>query len=338
MKQIVIIRAGGPEVLEVQDVPDLKPAPGEVRIAVKAAGLNFADIMARLGLYQDAPKFPCTVGYEVAGVIDEVSSSVDTSWLGKEVIALTRFKGQAEQVVVPLHQVFEKPASLTFEQAAAIPVNYLTAYQLLVAMGGLQAHETVLIHNAGGGVGLAALDIATHIGAETFGTASAGKHGFLKDRGLHHAIDYRTQDWSAELMKLTNGRGVDLITDPIGGSNLRHSYKALSNTGRLGMFGISTVAQPGLNGKLQLLKMVAQTPIFHPFGLMNQNKGVFGVNMGRLWHEHKKINVWMNAILDGHREGWIKPYVDKVFSFAQAGEAHSYIEARKNIGKVILTP
>lgn len=338
MKQIVITRPGGPEVLNVQEAPDLTPAPGEVRIAVKAAGLNFADIMARLGLYQDAPKFPCTVGYEVAGVIDALSPTVDPSWLGKEVIALTRFKGQADQVVVPLQQIFEKPATLSFEQAAAIPVNYLTAYQLLVAMGGLQAYETVLIHNVGGGVGLAALEIANHIGAETYGTASRGKHNFLKERGLKHAIDYRNQDWKAELLQLTQQRGVDLITDPIGGSNLRQSYHALSNTGRLGMFGISTVAQPGVNGKLQLLKMVAQTPIFHPFGLMNQNKGVFGVNMGRLWHEHKKISIWMSAILNGHREGWINPHVDKVFSFAQAGEAHSYIEARKNIGKVILTP
>ncbi len=338
MKHIVITRPGGPEVLKVQETPDLTPTAGEVRIAVKAAGLNFADIMARLGLYQDAPKFPCTVGYEVAGVIDAISPSIDPSWLGKEVIALTRFKGQAEQVVVPLHQIFEKPATLSFEQAAAIPVNYLTAYQLLVAMGGLQPYETVLIHNAGGGVGLAALEIANHIGADTFGTASRGKHNFLKERGLKHAIDYRNQDWKAELLQLTAQRGVDLITDPIGGSNLRQSYHALSNTGRLGMFGISTVAQPGLNGKLQLLKMVAQTPIFHPFGLMNQNKGVFGVNMGRLWHEHKKINHWMSAILKGHQEGWINPHVDKVFSFAQAGEAHSYIEDRKNIGKVILTP
>lgn len=337
-KQIVTTNASGPEVLHVQEAPDISPGNGEVRIAVKAAGLNFADIMARMGLYQDAPKFPCTVGYEVAGVIDAVSPSVDASWLGKEVIALTHFKGQASQVVVPLHQIFEKPTELSFEQAAAIPVNYLTAYQLLVAMGGLQPYETVLIHNVGGGVVLAALEIARHIGAETFGTASPNKHGFLKERGLQHAIDYRNQDWKAGLMKLTNSRGVDLITDPIGGSNLRKSNQSLSNTGRLGMFGISTVAKPGINGKIQLLKMVAHPPVFHPFGLMNNNKGVFGVNMGRLWHEHTKIKHWMEAILKGHREGWINPYVDKVFSFDQVGEAHNYIEARKNIGKVILTP
>jgi synaptic vesicle membrane protein VAT-1 len=338
MKKIVMTKAGGPEVLTIQEVPELQPANGEVRIAVKAAGLNFADILARLGLYRDAPKFPCTLGYEVSGIIDAVSPTVDASWLGKEVFALTRFKGQAEQVVVGVNQVFEKPASLSFEQAAAIPVNYLTAYQLLLVMGGLKSHETILIHNAGGGVGLAALEFANHIGAETFGTASSGKHTFLKGRGLHHAIDYRNQDWKAELLKLTNQRGVDLIIDPIGGSNLRQSYRALCSTGRLGMFGISTVAERGLNGKLQLLKMAAQTPIFHPFELINNNKGVFGVNLGKLWHEHKKLNLWMNDILQGHQEGWINPHVDKVFPFSQVGEAYSYIEERKNIGKVILVP
>lgn len=338
MKKIVITKAGGPEVLQVQQCPDLTPAADEVRIAVKASGLNFADIMARQGLYPDAPKFPCTVGYEVAGVIDEVGTSVDKQWLGKEVISLTRFGGQADQVVAPVHQIFEKPSSLSFEEAAAIPVNYLTAYQLLVAMGSLQSYESILIHNVGGGVGLAALEIAKKIGAETYGTASGGKHAFLKQKGLDHAIDYRTQDWKKELLSMTNGRGVDLISDPIGGKSLKDSYKSLSNTGRLGMFGISTVSETGVKGKLNLLKMVMQTPFYHPFGLMNENKGVFGVNMGHLWHEHKKINVWMQAILDGLKEGWINPHVDKVFSFEDAGEAHRYIEERRNIGKVILVP
>jgi len=179
---------------------------------------------------------------------------------------------------------------------------------------------------------------AKHIGATTYGTASAGKHSFLKDKGLDHAIDYRNNDWKQELLQLTNGRGVDLISDPIGGKSLRDSYKALSNTGRLGMFGISTVSETGMKGKLNLLKMVAQTPFFHPFGLMNENKGVFGVNMGHLWHEHQKINIWMEALLAGHAEGWINPHVDKTFAFSDAADAHQYIEQRKNIGKVILLP
>lgn len=338
MKRIVITRAGGPEVLKVQESPDLKPGPGEMLIQVKAAGLNFADVLARKGLYPDAPKLPCTVGYEVCGVVEQMGAGGDEAMLGQTVIALTRFNGQADQVVVPAHQVFAKPAGLTDEQAAAIPVNYLTAYQLLVAMGSLQAYESVLIHNVGGGVGLAALDIAKHIGATTFGTASAGKHEFLKARGLNHAIDYRNRDWGDVLLQLTENRGVDLITDPIGGSHWRKSYRHLRSTGRLGMFGISTVAEPGLGGKWALAKMALRTPFYHPFGLMSQNKGVFGVNMGHLWDEHQKIRQWMNALVAGYEAGWVQPHVDRCFSFELAGEAHQYLEDRKNIGKVILTP
>src|SRR6195256_1222982 len=165
MRQIVTTRNGGIEVLQVEEKPDLQPRKGEVLIRVKAAGLNFADILARQGLYPDAPKKPCVVGYEVSGVVEAVGDGVDQTLIGKPVIAMTHFGGQAELVVVPFRQIFEKPEQLSFEQGAAIPVNYLTAWALLVTMGGLQKDEAVLIHNAGGGVGLAALDIAKHIGA-----------------------------------------------------------------------------------------------------------------------------------------------------------------------------
>ncbi len=160
MRQIVTTRNGGTGVLEVQESPDPQAGEGEVVVAVKAAGLNFADILARQGLYPDGPKKPCVMGYEVAGVIESVGPGVDRSIVGLPVVAMTRFGGQSEKVLVAEAQLFEKPESLSFEAAAAIPVNYLTAYALLVAMGGLQKGESVLIHNAGGGVGLAALDIA----------------------------------------------------------------------------------------------------------------------------------------------------------------------------------
>ena len=197
MRQIFIDGSGGPEKLVVREAPDPQAAPDTLRIRVRASGINFADILARKGLYPDAPKLPCVVGYEVSGTVDAVGDGVDAAWIGKDVFALTRFGGYADVVVVPLRQVFEKPALLTHEQAAAIPVNYLTAWQLLVTMGALSKHDTVLIHNAGGGVGLAAIDIARQIGARIIGTASSGKHAFLKQRGLHEAIDYRTQDYAA---------------------------------------------------------------------------------------------------------------------------------------------
>jgi NADPH:quinone reductase-like Zn-dependent oxidoreductase len=278
------------------------------------------------------------MGYEVAGLIEEVGEGVAPDLVGLSVLALTRFGGQSEKVVVPERQLFEKPDSLSFEKAAAVPVNYLTAYALLVAMGGLRKGEAVLIHNAGGGVGLAALDIAKHIGAVTYGTASPSKHAFLRERGLDHPIDYRTQDWFPVVKNLTGGRGVELVIDPIGGSHWKKSYRALRHTGRLGMFGVSVASANGLKGKLKLLKAAVQMPRFHPLGLLNNNRGVFGLNLGHLWHEPEKVVEWVQALMEGVQEGWIRPHVDRVFSFEQAGLAHSHIESRKNIGKVVLVP
>jgi len=341
MRQIVNTKNGSYGVLEVQETADLHPGEDQLLIEVKASGLNFADILARKGQYPDGPDKPCVMGYEVSGIVREVGSNINTEWKGKAVVAMCRFRGQAEQVLVKEKQVFEKPDQLSFEQAAAIPVNYLTAWMLIVAMGGLSKDESVLIHNAGGGVGLAQLDIAKRIGAKIFGTASKRKHEFLLQRGLDHPIDYRNNDWYSELMKLTGNRGVELITDPLGGKEWKKSYKALRATGRMGMFGISTASEgsgSGIKSKFDMLKTFLSMPFFHPLSLIGKNKGVFGVNLGHLWHEGDKAAYWMNEILKGVGEGWISPHVDKVFSFSEAGQAHRYIEERKNIGKVILVP
>lgn len=338
MRQIVTTRNGGVEVLRVEESPDPRPKAGEVVIRVRAAGLNFADILARQGLYPDGPPKPCVMGYEVSGVVETLGEGVNSSFAGKPVVGLTRFGGQAELVAVKATQMFDKPPSLTFEQSAAIPVNYLTAYALLIVMGSLHNAESVLIHNAGGGVGLAALDIAKKVGAVTFGTASPSKHKFLIERGLDHAIDYRRHDWLPILKELTNGKGVDLVIDPIGGANWKKSYAALRHTGRLGMFGVSAASANGVLGKLKMLKAVAQMPWFYPIGLLNRNRGVFGLNLGHLWHEPEKIAVWMRDILRGVEEEWIRPYVDRAFPFDKVGEAHSYLEQRKNTGKVVLIP
>src|SRR5215207_11643974 len=278
------------------------------------------------------------MGYEVSGAVETVGKGVNSSFGGKSVVAMTRSGGQSELIAVKATQMFEKPDKLTFEQAAAIPVNYLTAYALLVVMGSLHAGESVLIHNAGGGVGLAALDIAKKIGAETYGTASSSKHKFLGERGLGHAIDYRKQDWLPEVQKLTNGRGVDLVIDPIGGAHWKKSYAALRHTGRLGMFGVSAGSANGLAGKLKMLKAAIQMPRFHPLGLLNKNRGVFGLNLGHMWHEPDKVALWMRDIVRGVDEEWIRPHVDQAFSFEDVGKAHRRLEERKNIGKVVLIP
>src|SRR5258707_1335306 len=338
MRAVVSTRMGGVEVMKVEPGPDTVPAKGEVLVRVKASGLNFADIMARQGLYPDGPRKPCIMGYEVSGIVEAAGEGVDESLIGKSVIAMTRFGGQAELVAVSALQVFAKPDQLSFEQGAAIPVNYLTAWALLVTMGGLQKGEAVLIHNAGGGVGLAAFDIAKHIGAKTFGTASPCKNRFLNDRGVKQPIDYRNQDWLPVLLDLTQGRGVELAIDPLGGASWKKTYRALRTTGRMGVFGVSTASATGIRGKLRAMKAMLQTPKFHPLALMNRNKGVFGLNLGHMWGEGEKVAEWTQQIVRGVHEGWIKPHVDCAFPFDQIAEAHAYIEARKNIGKVVLTP
>jgi NADPH:quinone reductase-like Zn-dependent oxidoreductase len=177
VKAVVLTGTGGPEVLRVEQRPDPSAGPGEVRIAVKAAGVNFADTMARVGLYPDAPKPPCVLGYEVAGTVESVGDGVDSHAVGDRVVAGTRFGGQAELVVVPQEQALPLPERLSFEQGAAFPVNYGTAYAALIVMGALRAGDTALIHAAGGGVGIAATQIARNAGAaRIFGTASPSKH------------------------------------------------------------------------------------------------------------------------------------------------------------------
>lgn len=338
MKQIVTTANGDIGVLKVEERPDPQPGPGQVLVRVRAAGLNFADILARQGLYPDGPAKPCVMGYEVSGVVEQVGEGVNSSLAGKSVVAMTRFGGQSSLVLVKATQMFEKPQTLTFEQAAAVPVNYLTAYALIIVMGSLHKGESILIHNAGGGVGLAALDIAKKVEAVTFGTASPAKHEFLKERGLDHAIDYRTKDWLPVIKELTDGRGVDLVLDPIGGGHWKKSYAALRHTGRLGMFGVSAASANGLLGKLKLLKAAAQMPRFHPLGLLNKNRGVFGLNLGHMWHEPEKVAVWMREIMRGVEEGWVRPYVDRAFPFEEVGMAHRFMEERRNIGKVVLVP
>jgi NADPH:quinone reductase-like Zn-dependent oxidoreductase len=337
MRQIFIVGHGGPEKLQLREFPDPSPGPGEIRIRVRASGVNFADILARQGLYPDSPKIPCVVGYEVSGTVDETGPGVNQSWLGKDVFTLMRFGGYSDVVVVPEKQTFQKPASISYAQAAAIPVNYLTAWQLLVVMGSLNPGETVLIHNAGGGVGLAAIDVARHIGATIYGTASSGKHAFLRRRGLHEALDYRRKDWTLELNRLTKGKGVALITDPLGGNHWKKSYSALRSTGRLGMFGISVATTSKLFGALRLLPLVLGMPLFHPLSLMSRNKSVFGVNLGHMWHETDMIAGWMKILLTGVADGWVRPHVDRTFPLVQVGKAQAYMEERKNTGKVVLT-
>ena len=340
MKQVRITKAGAPEVLQTVEAPDPSAGPGQVRIAVEASGVNFADIMARLGIYPDAPPIPCVVGYEVAGTIDQVGEGVDGLEVGAEVMALTRFGGFSELVCVPSDQCFIRPSGMSAEEGAAIPVNYLTAYQLMIAMGSLKAGERVLVHSAGGGVGIAAIQLAKHLGAEVIGTASAWKHDALREMGVDKLIDYRTEDFETRVLEMTKGRGVELILDAVGGKSFKKGMRILSPTGRLGMFGMSSAATGKKRSWISFLKAILTMPLFefNPGALINDNKGVFGVNMGHMWSEVDRLSLWTEELLLLYQQGAIKPHIDRVFSFQEAAQAHHYIQDRKNFGKVLLKP
>src|ERR687888_620443 len=328
MRAVVLPGQGGPEVLRVQERPDPPVGPGEVRIAVKAAGINFADTMARIGLYPDAPELPCVVGYEVAGEVESVGEGVESHEVGDRVIAGTRFNGQAELVVVPAGQAFPLPKKLSFEEGAAFPVNYATAYAALVIMGGLKPGERVLIHAAAGGVGIAATQVAKGIGAEIFGTASASKHDAIREQGVEHAIDYRSLDFEQEVMRITGGEGVDVIMDALGPASFRKDYRLLRSGGRLIMYGLSEV-QTGSGRRdipaalRSLVRMpVATMPWWKSLAVMNENKGVFGLNMLSWWDHEGDFDRALQPLLEGLEKGNLKPVVAEAFPFDRAPDAH----------------
>jgi NADPH:quinone reductase-like Zn-dependent oxidoreductase len=332
MRAVVITKHGGPGVLHVQEQPDPELGPGQVRIDVAAAGINFADVMARMGLYPDAPKTPCVVGYEVAGTILELGEGVEGLTPGERVLAGTQFGGYASQVVAPANDVIALPDGLSFEQGAAIPVNYGTAWAGLIGFGSLRAGERVLVHSAGGGVGIAATQIAKRTGAEVYGTASPGKHARCEELGVDHAIDYTKSGWEQGLPKF------DVILDAVGGKSFRTGYDLLRPGGRLVAFGASSLVSGQRRNLVTALRTVVRMPRFNMIKQMSESKAVIGLNMLSLWKDRGTLQPWIAPLREMLDDGTVKPVVAGVFNFEDAGAAQSVITERKNVGKVVLSP
>lgn len=337
MRQVFIPRHGPPDVLELREAPVPAPGEGEIRVRVRAAGVNFSDILARLGLYPDAPKPPFVVGYEVAGVIEAVGRAVSGLHEGDRVVALTRFGGYADAVVVPAEQAFRFPDRLSDAEAAAVPVNYLTSALGLYRMAALSPGETVLINNAGGGVGIAATQLARLRRAVVLGTASAPKHAALRSFGVEHPIDYRTADVARSVREITRGRGVDVALDPLGGQSFVTSYRMLAPLGRLIVFGLSAAAPGERRSLFRAFSAWLATPKFDPMSLINRNRGVFGLHLGHLWTERAALVPLMDLLLGELGAGRLSPVVARTFPLERAADAHRFIQARQNIGKVVLT-
>jgi NADPH:quinone reductase-like Zn-dependent oxidoreductase len=332
VRTVVITKHGGPNVLAVQERPDPPIGPGEVRIDVAAAGVNFADVMARMGLYPDAPKTPCVIGYEAAGTVLELGEGVSGLAHGQRVVAGTKFGGYASQVVVQASDVVPLPDSLTFEEGAAIPVNYATAWAGLIQYGSLQAGERVLIHAAAGGVGIAATQIAKRAGAEVYGTASPSKHERIRELGVDHAIDYRRPGWEREVPP------IDIVLDAIGGKSFRTSYSLLRPGGRMVAFGASSLVSGQRRNIVTALRTVVRMPRFNLIKQMSESKAVIGLNMLSLWKDRETLEPWIAPLREMLDDGTIKPVVAGDFSFEEAGAAHTMITERRNVGKVVLVP
>jgi NADPH:quinone reductase-like Zn-dependent oxidoreductase len=336
MRQVWITKAGPPEVLQVREAPDPEPKAGEVRVRVKAAGINFADLMARVGLYPDAPPLPCVVGYEVAGTVDRVGAGVDKLVEGARVFAMPKFGGYTDTLVLPAAQAFVMPSNLEFEAAAALPVAYLTAYNMMIYTGNLRRGARVLVHSAAGGVGLAALELAKSRGAGVYGTASKGKHEFLREKGCQFPLD-SSGDVYEEARGLLDGHGFDLVLDPVGGESWKKAYAMLEKNGRLCCFGMSAAS-----GKTRNLFTAAmalfRSPKFSPMDLMDKNRTVTGCNMGHLFDRLEQLTEQFDALVAMAERGEITPYVDRTFRFEEAAAAHHYLHDRKAKGKVLLVP
>ncbi len=337
MRQIWITKTGAPEVLQVREAPDPEPADGEVRIRVRAAGINFADLMARLGLYPDAPKLPCVVGYEVSGVVDAVGKGVSRVATGDRVFGMPRFGGYSDTIVVKEAQAFKMPAAMTFEEAAALPVVYLTAHHMMMFTGNLRRKSRVLIHSAAGGVGLAAIQLAKMRECEIFGIASKSKHAFLAEQGCHHTFD-NDADYVTEIRALTEGRGVDLVLDAVGGKSWTQGYDILAPAGRLVAFGLSAAASGKKRSLFHAATQVLQVKKWSPMKLMDDNKQIAGCNMGHLFGELAMLAEQFESLVEMYEAGSIKPHVDCSFKFSEAAAAHHYLHDRKAKGKVLLVP
>lgn len=337
MRQVWITKAGAPEVLQVREAKDPEVAEGQVRVRVRAAGINFADLMARVGLYPDAPPIPCVVGYEVSGVVDQVGKGVTGVAEGDRVLAMPKFGGYTDTLVLPARQAVKMPEKMSFEEGAALPVTYLTAHTMMFVMGNLREGAHILIHSAAGGVGIAAMQLAKTKGAVIYGTASPGKHDFLRKNGCAHPID-SNGDYAPAVRAAMGDRGLDMILDPVGGASWKKGYDLLGDCGHLVCFGLSAAASGNTRSLWTALMTVLSIKRYNPMELMDKNRTVSGCNMGHLFHRLDLLLPQFDALLAMYERGEIAPHVDKTFSFEDAPKAHQWIHDRKAVGKVLLTP
>lgn len=334
MKAVVLTKHGPPEVLQIEERPDPPPPKAhEVTVDIAATGIAFSEVLARVGAYPPAPKPPTVLGTDIAGTVAAVGEAVETLAVGDRVFGVTRYGGYAERANTLADNLRPLPGRLTFEQGAAVPINYATAWMSLVSYGALehQPSKRVLVHAAAGGVGIAATQVAKRYGAEVWGTASAAKHDAIRGLGVDHPIDYRTTGWEHGLPSF------DVILDPIGGSNWRTSYGLLRAGGRTVNYGASTVLDDGRRSLSGFLKAAARMPRRNLIKQMWASKCVMGLSMPELWDDRGSYGEFLDPLVKLIDDGTITPVIDASFGYDEAPDAHRRLAERRNIGKVVLS-
>lgn len=322
--------------MKIGQAPLPEMADGQCLVKVRCAGINHADMVARTGFYPDAPKFPFIPGYEFAGTVEKIGNAKDLA-KGDRVLGLRLFGGQAEYVCVDEGQLFKMPVQMSFEEAAALPVNFLTAYVALFRLGNIRENERILIHSCAGGVGTAAVQLALLKKAEIFGTTSSSKKAeFLKQIGVQHPIDYRKVDFRDEVKRLTGGDGVDLALDPIGGPTFKKSFGLLKPGGRIICYGVTDFFAGNRFNFIRLLWKYLTMPKVKTLNLMQNNRGMHGLAINRLFKNTAEVRTLMMRILDFYVAGNIRPVISKVFDFRQVREAHELMESGNSTGKLLL--
>jgi NADPH:quinone reductase-like Zn-dependent oxidoreductase len=336
MRQVVIVRRGSPDQgLRMRELPTPSPGPDQVLIAAEALGVNFADTLARRGLYPGAPHIPYVPGFEVAGRIEALGANVRSFQVGDPVLALLLQGGYADHVLVPAGATYRRPPGLGAEIAAALPVQALTAWYALHESGTVRPGDRVLIHAAAGGVGSLAVQLALHAGATVFGTAgSEEKLARLREAGVHYPLNYRTHDYAAEIRRLTGGEGVDIVLDSLGGSHIGKAFGLLRAGGRVSSYGYSAQSGGILRMYLGFLTMKTLRTAY----LLRDSHGFYGVNLVKLAGCPDRLALRIADVLRSWQEGILHPSIGARFPLAEAARAHEALENRRTTGKVLLIP
>ncbi|XP_003222545.1 synaptic vesicle membrane protein VAT-1 homolog [Anolis carolinensis] len=341
-RALVLTGFGGYDKVKLQSrqLPQAEPSPaaGQVSVQVRACGLNFADLLARQGIYDRLPSLPFSPGMEAAGTVLAVGEGVESPKVGDKVMVMARTGLWQEIVTVSANQTFLMPEGMSFEEAAAFLINYITAYMVLFDFGNLKPNQSVLIHMAAGGVGTAAIQLCKTVENVTiFGTASASKHEFLKESGVTHPIDYRAADYVAEVKKISP-KGVDVVLDPLGGSDTTKGFNLLKPMGKLITYGVANLVTGQRKNLVAMAKTWWNQFSINALQLLHFNKAVCGYHLSHMDEEWELLNGVVAKLIDLYNQGKIKPKVDSVWPFEQVVDAMKQMQEKKNVGKVVLVP